>query len=1250
MSEHPAADPTNEPAEAPAPDPDRPVELPRGEVPTVHTADALTLSVLLSSVVMGLMLLVYVALVAAWGYLTLRFLMRVPALLDASGMFFSALVIFIAGAALLVLCFLVKPLIPMPRERPSQTELRRQDEPLLFEYVDAMADTIDAPRPDRVVVDVDANASASFGSGLLGALGGKLTLTLGLPIAGGLTIRQFAGIVAHELGHFSQGGMIRQNVMLSVISGWMTQVALGEDAFDRYLHRMASSGVFGVRLACRVAYRVTVSIRKLLFVMMYVGHAMSRVTARQLEYDADQFMAHTAGSKHFAETMRSTILLAHAGESTLEEVERFYRDRRLPTNLPSMVIARARRFTPEQRRKFLKGVERSETESFSTHPLTRKRIRAAEGLRSAGLVDDDRSARRLFQDFDDLCRRCSTSFYESVIREKFEPRHLVDSSLLIQELDETDQARLAAQRFCQGDALLALPTFPSVSALKRPEKPNDAMQSVNKLRQDTLRRGDDTVPQVRQLQETRERLMTARQALTVTQIGFQINHYGELGLTSGDRQGLEREVRALSEEESDLRAKLSSSTRVLTKRIELCAALLQIDKVAKRIKDEDPARVRREIKRLIPAGRALAKVEPSVNQLQVSGATLSLGLSLCLSGNVNQDVISRTKRASDDTRGAIADVLTVLHGKPYPFSHGDGRVSIAHALCQRPPDGDNPADILFVAEELVGRYNEVRVRIIGRLCFLAECIERAIGLKPLPALSDTDPLEELKEALGVHDEPEDAGTLGILGAAVPLFGHGVTGLAVLGIAGAGLYFAANYNPGFLSNLDLDASPSQRTAGSNSRADHTNGREQRNRLDPRSHRPDRPAGATDRTPSDTPGFDPANDPCTSVEDALARAMHQHATVRDRGIRYLLEQDPAAVGDRQPIVDLALEMALTEHHPPVRSQGYELLNRYAGDMGFAALAAAGPSAVSSARGDLAEYMSEFATPEAAAVLVGWIGTDLNHYAERALVTPNMSEHAEQALLERLAEETPRGRDAMMRVLEEIATEASVPFCESVMEDGNAVVRSSAERILREVSPTSIDAAARFLRLTDGRYTDSELRRALSALSQQDGRDDPRREAVCERLVEAMARASGNTDSMVWRALERWPGTAANELFAEVLNDERAPRDRVHTALEVVARQQTPDAAQRIIKWIILEPRLVQQALIDNGAASEQAVLEYIIHDNADVRLACCRVLQAVGTRASSRALNGRGNDRDERVRAAARTAFYAIRDRINAETGE
>ncbi len=127
---------------------------------------------------------------------------------------------------------MLKPLFARPGKREKARVLDPEIEPLLFAFVDGVCTSVGAPRPNRIEVDCQVNASAHRDAGPLAVFSNELVLTIGLPLAAGLNMKQFAGVLAHEFGHFSQGAGMRLSFLIRAISFWFARVVYQRDRWD----------------------------------------------------------------------------------------------------------------------------------------------------------------------------------------------------------------------------------------------------------------------------------------------------------------------------------------------------------------------------------------------------------------------------------------------------------------------------------------------------------------------------------------------------------------------------------------------------------------------------------------------------------------------------------------------------------------------------------------------------------------------------------------------------------------------------------------------------------------------------------------------------------------------------------------------------------------------------------------------------------------------------------------------------------
>ena len=207
-----------------------------GTIEPVKVPLTYRIGILLVSIVMVILPLIYIALIGLVGYSVYYHTVNHVGMLEEGrgrGKFFILLLYLtpmIAGGFLFV--FMFKPLFSRPARSPENRPLRRDSDPLLFGFVERICDIVQAPRPKSIRIDCEVNASASFDKGMLSMLGNNLVLTIGTPLVAGLNTRQFAGVLAHEFGHFAQGAGMRLTYIIRTISYWFTRVVYERDEWD----------------------------------------------------------------------------------------------------------------------------------------------------------------------------------------------------------------------------------------------------------------------------------------------------------------------------------------------------------------------------------------------------------------------------------------------------------------------------------------------------------------------------------------------------------------------------------------------------------------------------------------------------------------------------------------------------------------------------------------------------------------------------------------------------------------------------------------------------------------------------------------------------------------------------------------------------------------------------------------------------------------------------------------------------------
>lgn len=386
------------------------------------------IGLLMVAVVMIILPLIYLALVAAMGWAVVYFAIHARFLVTsmAGGPKFYLVKLFLYGAPLfvgaLLTFFMVKPIFARRPNRPDALELNPGAESTLFAFIAKICDEVGAPMPTRIEMDCELNAAAAFRKGPSSMFGNDLVLRIGLPLVAGLDMQQFAGVVAHEFGHFTQGFGMRLSFIIRLINGWFYRVIYERDAWDVWLARWAleTDDWRSMLAAAFIHFAVWIS-RSLLKFLMWFGHGVCCFLLRQMEYDADSYAIQTAGSRSFEETAKRINVLAEATGNSYHIIETAWRIKRvLPDDFPAFFLQQESKIPADRRAHLENTASAPGTGIFSSHPSDGDRIRRAQKANQPGIFHITLPARQLFANFEVASKQVTLAHYQLDMGLKFE--------------------------------------------------------------------------------------------------------------------------------------------------------------------------------------------------------------------------------------------------------------------------------------------------------------------------------------------------------------------------------------------------------------------------------------------------------------------------------------------------------------------------------------------------------------------------------------------------------------------------------------------------------------------------------------------------------------------------------------------------------------------------------------------------------------------------------------------------------------
>ena len=436
--------------------------------------------------------------------------------------------------------FMFKPFFArrIPESVPLSVE--QADQPGLFAFVSALCACVAAPKPRQIDVDCQVNASAGLRRGLLSLFGRDLVLTIGLPLVSGLNLRQLAGVLAHEFGHFSQGGGMRLTYIIRRISGWFERVVYQRDQWDQKLVDWTEeSPHLAVSIVLWVTKFMVWLSRRVLWVLMWIGHVISCFMLRRMEYDADGFEARFAGSEAFESTALQLPMLGAAQNAALSDLRRSYGEGKLADDLPSLVSFHAGRIPTDVQAQIREGSLERKTGWLDTHPADRDRIAAARRLDAPGVFDVDAPATVLFKDYGQLCRLASAFTYRHMLGPDYEKVTRVPTRKLIGMRKADESAGKASERFFQGFIDANSPIWPPPELRAPVGDPRKVLAELREARKAIIAHRDKGPALTKQLEQADDRVTNLNTAWALQRAGFTIEGR-HVDLPSGDPDTLRK--------------------------------------------------------------------------------------------------------------------------------------------------------------------------------------------------------------------------------------------------------------------------------------------------------------------------------------------------------------------------------------------------------------------------------------------------------------------------------------------------------------------------------------------------------------------------------------------------------------------------------------------------------------------------------------------------------------------------------------
>jgi len=691
-------------------------------VPPVKTPTSYSVALGILGAFLVLMAAAFVALLVFLLWLCVWHLRSAVVSLDQGPYFIFHLPMALLGVGLLA--FLLKPLYFRRRTRNTQIlTLRRSDEPALFAFVEKLCMATHSRPPASIEVDCEANASARLRS----VWGVALVLRVGLPLAAALPVRQFAGILAHEFGHFNQRHGMRGASLIRHLTIFFGQIVFERDRLDHKLAQMRTARNGLANLSYWLAMALIEPTRGVLWLVLLLGELLTCHTQRHMEYDADHFEAHIAGTRDFVHTSQLMAFLGIAAQQARYDLQQAYAEHRLPDDLPGVIVANARGLA-EHRDDILQSLEKGRTHWIDTHPCHNDRIRNVQKLGAEGLVTSRTAARHLFADFDGLCQRATTAYYRSVLGKEFNPQavKLVAATELVAGRAAERQAYKALRRFFRGQVVQGRPVLPEEQeALRPPENVAQTTADLRATRTEMLRLAQGFSDPAEQYEAAAAASAVAEAQLTLCRL-----FPGNPRVARVQRKATEA-LRLNQQRRENARQSLLPFERQAQQRLTLALQLLQTPVVARQL-GADAAAAPGKVADLLHTCAILRPHLEEFLSLRDRAMAIRVLHSAHQPNAPHQPLVRCVLEANQAVATLLEKLREDLRTTPYPFAHGTAGVGLGAALVEEIPERRDPFATHGCAMLTFDRFATVLFRTVGELAAWAEKVEGVLALETLP--------------------------------------------------------------------------------------------------------------------------------------------------------------------------------------------------------------------------------------------------------------------------------------------------------------------------------------------------------------------------------------------------------------------------------------------------------------------------------------------------------------------------------------
>ncbi|OOQ57939.1 M48 family metallopeptidase [Mucilaginibacter pedocola] len=224
----------------------------------------------------------------------------------AAGVGFMGMV---AGAGLILsglmlVFFVVKFLFKKSHtDYSGMIEITEAEQPQLFAFINKITEEAEAPKPKRIYISPDVNASVFYDSSFWSMFFPvKKNLKIGLGLVNSVNVSEFKAVMAHEFGHFSQRSMKFGSYVYN-LNKVIYNMLYDNEGYQKALSAWASLHAI-LRLMAMLNVKIIEGMQWILRQVYVVLNKSHMSLSRQMEFHADAVSAYVTGSNHLVTSLK----------------------------------------------------------------------------------------------------------------------------------------------------------------------------------------------------------------------------------------------------------------------------------------------------------------------------------------------------------------------------------------------------------------------------------------------------------------------------------------------------------------------------------------------------------------------------------------------------------------------------------------------------------------------------------------------------------------------------------------------------------------------------------------------------------------------------------------------------------------------------------------------------------------------------------------------------------------------------------